>query len=81
MCSGTPLCLIHRNPGVMRCCPVNLAASSVWYVGDRIETDIAGAKQSGLTSVWYNRRGAVDPAIAPDLEVSDWSQFLALLQK
>lgn len=32
-------------------------ATSCWHIGDGLDTDVAGANASGLTSVWVNRRG------------------------
>jgi FMN hydrolase / 5-amino-6-(5-phospho-D-ribitylamino)uracil phosphatase len=30
----------------------------VWHVGDRLDSDVQGAHNAGLTSVWLNRAGA-----------------------
>jgi putative hydrolase of the HAD superfamily len=60
---------------------LGLAGASVWHVGDRMESDVAGAKASGLTAVWLNRnsarRGADDPA--PDFEVESLAELATLL--
>lgn len=33
---------------------LRFATSDVWFVGDRIERDIVGARGAGLVPVWYN---------------------------
>ncbi|MBG6055986.1 putative hydrolase of the HAD superfamily [Salinibacterium sp. CAN_S4] len=45
-----------------------VAPSQAVYVGDRLQTDAAGAAKAGLTGVWLDRSGAgaVDEAAAPD---------------
>jgi putative hydrolase of the HAD superfamily len=59
---------------------LGLEAQSVWFVGDKLETDIAGAKKVGLYAVWYNRHRLSHQMIVPDVEVPDWSEFIHLLQ-
>jgi FMN phosphatase YigB (HAD superfamily) len=54
-------------------------------VGDRLNTDIKGARENGLMTVWVNResegkRGAKEtPEILPDFEISDLSQVHDIL--
>lgn len=44
----------------------------VLHVGDSLENDVVGAKNSGLRSVWINREHAANgTGISPDLEVLD----------
>lgn len=59
---------------------LGLKAQDVWFVGDKLETDIAGAKQVGLYAVWYNPHRLSHETIIPDVEVPDWSTFIHLLQ-
>lgn len=59
---------------------LGLEAETVWFVGDTLEADIAGAKAVGLCAVWYNRRRESHGVIVPDAEVHDWQQFVRLLQ-
>jgi len=53
----------------------------VWHIGDNLATDVAGAKASGITSVWLNRCevSLQDGHPIPDLEVPTLSYMLALL--
>ena len=46
--------------------------ATVWHVGDNLSTDVAGANQARITSVWLNRMGAIASAgaAAPDLEIT-----------
>lgn len=54
---------------------------NVWHVGDDLNTDVAGAKAAGLTSVWLNRGS--DPGTAgapkPDYEIRSMRDLAALL--
>lgn len=54
---------------------LGIPREAVWFIGDRPEADIAGAKGVGLTAVWYNGGGegeSCDPE--PDLEVREWGE-------
>jgi putative hydrolase of the HAD superfamily len=60
---------------------MQLDPTSVWHVGDRLDADVLGANNAGLTSVWLNRRGATrraqDPA--PHHEIETLSMLATLL--
>ncbi|MBT7787696.1 MAG: HAD family hydrolase [Calditrichaeota bacterium] len=47
------------------------SAEETWYVGDKLEFDIAGATGVGVTAVWYNAREEVADKMKPDIEVKD----------
>ena len=52
----------------------------VLHVGDSLHSDVYGANNFGLHSVWLNRDGVTnDTEIAPDREVRDFHELLALL--
>jgi len=51
----------------------------IWFVGDRLDTDIAGAKAAGLRAVWLRPPGAA-PSDNADATVLDWAELLALIQ-
>ena len=52
----------------------------VLHVGDSLENDVFGANNCGLHSVWLNRNHRTNETdIAPDLEVSDFSELLSFL--
>jgi HAD superfamily hydrolase (TIGR01662 family) len=49
-----------------------------WFVGDRLDTDIVGAKAAGMTAVWFNPNQRQDPSRGADLTVIDWDDFMRL---
>jgi putative hydrolase of the HAD superfamily len=54
---------------------LGVPARDIWFVGDRLDTDIAGAKASGMRAVWFNRNGGGDASANADVTVSDWGSF------
>jgi putative hydrolase of the HAD superfamily len=49
----------------------------IWFVGDRLDTDVAGAKAAGMTAVWFNANKPQDPSSPnADLTVTDWDDFM-----
>ena len=51
-------------------------ASAIWFVGDRLDTDIAGAKAAGMTTAWFNRSNTQDPARTADYVFADWKELV-----
>ena len=49
-------------------------ATDIWVVGDRLDTDVAGARAAGMKSVWLRTPNA-PPSALPDLVVHDWRDF------
>ena len=58
-----------------------VSAEHALFVGDSPEFDIAGARASGIRSVWVNRTGEAwsQPDPPPDHEVTDLASLRALL--
>ena len=55
---------------------LDVPPSAIWFVGDRLDTDVAGARAAGMVSVWL--RPPNDPRDdAADIVVSSWSELLA----
>ena len=54
---------------------LNVPAADIWFVGDRLDTDIAGAKVAGMTAVWFNAEGRSESPNAADLTVTNWTDF------
>ena len=55
-------------------------AEATMFVGDRLEEDISGAKNVGMTTVWLNSSAEANrTAILPDHEVSHLSAILQIL--
>jgi putative hydrolase of the HAD superfamily len=54
---------------------LNVRAEDIWFVGDRLDTDVAGAKAAGMKAVWFNPAGRSDPPSIVDLAVASWSEL------
>ena len=52
--------------------------SEIWFVGDALETDIAGAIGAGMTAIWYNPRRSPQGEIPPHAESHEWEEILSL---
>ena len=55
---------------------LHVRATDIWFVGDRLDTDVAGANAAGMTSVWFNPDGRGEPSGAVDLTVSGWADMV-----
>jgi len=61
---------------------LNVSADDIWFVGDRLDTDVAGARAAGMTAVWFNPNGRTDPSRDAnasrdvDLAVSGWAELV-----
>ena len=53
---------------------LGVSPSEIWVVGDRLDTDIAGAKAAGMCAVWLKPPNAA-PSTIPDLTVHDWPEL------
>jgi putative hydrolase of the HAD superfamily len=53
---------------------LGVAPGDIWVVGDRLDTDIAGARAAGMPAVWLRPPNA-PPSALPDLVVRDWADF------
>jgi 2-haloalkanoic acid dehalogenase type II len=63
-----------RQMGVSR----NKAA----FVGDTITADVCGARQAGLTAIWYNKRQRIaEPDARPDFEIRDMAEILKIVKR
>ncbi|HKG95387.1 MAG TPA: HAD family hydrolase [Gemmatimonadaceae bacterium] len=52
--------------------------AGVWFVGDGLDTDVAGARAAGMTAVWLRPPGAA-PSDEPRLSVSGWGELVRRL--
>ena len=48
----------------------------IWFVGDRLDTDVAGARAAGMTAVWFNPKTLQDQSPDADLTVTGWDDFM-----
>ena len=54
----------------------SLSADEVWFAGDRYGADIVGARNAGLTPVWYTREKTDSPGV---IRIGDWADLRILL--
>jgi putative hydrolase of the HAD superfamily len=58
---------------------LGVPCQNICFVGDQLDTDIAGAKAAGMTAVWFNPKNTPAPAHEADLVVRGWDEFLDYL--
>ena len=65
----------------MACRRVGVAARDVLFVGDRLDADVAGARQVGMGTAWINRPGAAVPdgQRPPDFDIRDLAELRGIL--
>jgi HAD superfamily hydrolase (TIGR01509 family) len=54
---------------------LGVPAEDIWFMGDRLDTDVAGARAAGMTAVWFNPNGRPASDVEPDLVVADWIEL------
>jgi len=76
-------CVRKPNPLLFEAAAAKLGIrpEDIWFVGDRLDTDIAGAKAAGMTAVWFNPKGTKGPACTADFTVSDWDDLVRLVSR
>jgi putative hydrolase of the HAD superfamily len=62
---------------------LGLGADKIWFVGDRLDTDIAGANLAGMPAVWLSARQPEpeEANIRADVVVPDWSKLVERLER
>jgi len=55
---------------------LGIPPGDIWFVGDRLDTDVAGARAAGMTAVWFNANTLQEPSPDPDLTVAGWDDFM-----
>jgi HAD superfamily hydrolase (TIGR01509 family) len=53
---------------------LGLSPSEIWFVGDRVDTDVRGAQAAGMTAAWLRPPTAAGSA-EPDIVVSGWAEL------
>jgi putative hydrolase of the HAD superfamily len=88
-----PVCLIEGEIGFgkpdsrifqLALNSMHAQAAETWMLGDRLEFDIIGAQNMGMTGIWcdYQRKGLpLDSAIIPDATINDISELINLIAK
>ena len=51
---------------------LGVAPADTWFVGDRLDTDVAGARAAGMVAVWLRPPNAAE-SNAPDLTFDGWT--------
>jgi putative hydrolase of the HAD superfamily len=74
-----------RKPGTLlfetAAARLGMLPTDIWFVGDRVDLDIIGAKAAGMTSVWLRHNNAEDPSSSTaDLVVPDWTDLIERFQ-
>ena len=59
---------------------LGLQPCDVWFVGDSLAYDVAGARGASMTSIWYNPGALPCDGPAPDMEIRQWEEFLEVIQ-
>ncbi|UTR15731.1 HAD family hydrolase [Salipaludibacillus sp. LMS25] len=60
---------------------MDVNARDTLMVGDNLNTDILGANETGITSVWLNRFNREENHIQPDYEIEQLMELFPLLDK
>jgi putative hydrolase of the HAD superfamily len=55
---------------------LHVPAEDIWFVGDRLDTDVAGARAAGMTAVWFNPSSRSDQSSDADLTVTSWADLV-----
>jgi len=60
---------------------LGVACKDIWFVGDRLDTDMAGAKASGMKAVWF-QPGKISESSsdASVLKIESWNDLLHRFQ-
>jgi HAD superfamily hydrolase (TIGR01509 family) len=53
---------------------IGVRPEEIWFIGDSLEADVAGARAAGMTAVWLNSRGD-DTASDAELVVHHWASI------
>ena len=74
---------VVRKPSHLGCeiaaVRLGLAPSEMWFVGDRLDTDVTAARAAGMRTVWLMPPNAA-ASTEPDLSVSNWNELVQKLE-
>jgi hypothetical protein len=65
----------RRSFGKAAAARLGLSAKDLWFAGDRLDTDMIGAKSAGMTTVWFNPSQAPAPDYV-DHSLSRWQDLV-----
>jgi FMN phosphatase YigB (HAD superfamily) len=55
-------------------------SQDIWFVGDRLDTDILGAKRANMTALWFCPETQNDRSNEVDMVVSSWDEIVRHIQ-
>ncbi len=56
---------------------LGFAPESIWHVGDMIDTDVRGARASGMTAVWLRPNDqSEEPKVQPHVTATSWDDVV-----
>jgi putative hydrolase of the HAD superfamily len=59
---------------------LGVASKDIWFVGDRLDFDVAGAKAAGMKAVWFHPENDHRPNDA-DITVNSWEQLVSCFKE
>jgi putative hydrolase of the HAD superfamily len=68
------------HPAIFRAAAARLGLDPVeiWFVGDSYRKDVQGARNAGMTGIWYNPRKTTSQD-EPTVQISEWAAFVELI--
>ena len=58
----------------------DLDPEEIWYAGNSLVHDIAGAQKAGMAGIWYNRYAESESTeVQPEAEIHHWDELASLL--
>src|SRR5262249_26261298 len=73
-----------RKPNVLlfetAAAKLGVEPGDIWFVGDRLDTDLTGAKAAGMTAVWLRPAEGEKSDIA-DLRAGSWDEIVELFHR
>jgi putative hydrolase of the HAD superfamily len=74
---------VVRKPSHLGCeiaaVRLGVTPSEIWFVGDRLDTDVAAARAAGMQTVWLRPPNAAASS-EPDLSVASWDELVHKLE-
>jgi putative hydrolase of the HAD superfamily len=59
---------------------LGVESQDIWFVGDRLDTDILGAKRANMTALWFCPETQNDRSNEVDMVVSSWDEIVRHIQ-
>ena len=54
---------------------LGVAPAAAWMVGDKVEFDVVGARNTGIRPFWYNPKGLENPLAGDCVVLAHWGEF------